>query len=61
IVGTALVSSAALNRFVPAAPVFDLGAAAALVAGGLVLTAAATVIPSMLRLREPLARRLAAE
>lgn len=61
IVGTALVSSAALNRFVPAAPVFDLGAAAALVAGGLVLTGAATVIPSMLRLREPLAHGLAAE
>ncbi|MGF6823334.1 putative ABC transport system permease protein [Microbacterium sp. ZKA21] len=61
IVGTALISGAALNRFLPADPVYDLGAAAALVAVGLVLTASATVLPTLLRLREPLARRLAAE
>jgi len=61
IVGTALISGAALTRFLPADPVYDLGAAAALVAVGLVLTASATVLPTLLRLREPLARRLAAE
>ena len=61
IVGTALISGAALNRFIPAAPVFDVSAAAALVVFGLVLTASATVVPTVLRLREPLARRLSVE
>ena len=61
IVGTALITSAALSRFVPAGPVFDVGAAAALVAVGLVLTASATVVPTLLRLREPLAARLSVE
>lgn len=61
IVGTALISGAALNRFIPAVPVFDVSAAAALVVFGLVLTASATVVPTVLRLREPLARRLSVE
>lgn len=61
IIGTALISSTALNRFIPAAAVFDLSATAVLIAVGLVLTASATVIPTLLRLREPLAQRLSVE
>ncbi|MDQ0648885.1 putative ABC transport system permease protein [Microbacterium natoriense] len=59
--GTALISAAALGRFVPAVPVLDIGAAAQLVALGLVLTVSATLVPAMARMREPLALRLAAE
>ncbi|MBO9626085.1 MAG: hypothetical protein J7484_06900 [Microbacterium sp.] len=58
---TALICAAALDRFIPAAPVLDLRAAAVLVAAGLVLTASATVLPSLARLREPLAARLGAD
>src|SRR5690606_4725672 len=60
LVGTAVVAATALARFIPAVPVVDLGAASLLVALGLVLTASATVLPELARLREPVASQLAA-
>lgn len=61
IVGTALICGAALDRFIPASPVIDVRAAVLLAVLGLVLTASATVVPALVRLREPLAARLAAD
>jgi putative ABC transport system permease protein len=61
IIGTALICSAALGRFLPAVPVIDVSAAIQLIALGLLLTASATLVPALVRLREPLTRRLAAE
>ncbi|MGM7679816.1 hypothetical protein [Microbacterium sp. A94] len=60
LVGTAVVAATALARFIPAIPVVDVGAASLLAALGLVLTASATVLPGLVRLREPVARQLAA-
>ena len=61
IAGTALICAAALGRFIPAVPVLDPGAATLLVTIGLVLTSAATVVPALSRLRDPLASQLAAD
>lgn len=60
LVGTAAVAATALARFIPAVPVVDLGAASLLVAIGFVLTASATVLTGLARLREPVASQLAA-
>lgn len=61
VIGTALICSAALGRFIPAAPVVDGSAAMQLIMLGLLLTVSATLVPAFVRLREPLTRRLAAE
>lgn len=58
--GTAAIVSGSLSRFIPATPVIDLDAALLLVAAGLTVTLAATTVPALIRLREPLAPQLAA-
>ena len=60
LVATALVSAAAVGRFVPAIPIVNAGYALALAGVGLALTLAATALPVAARSREPLAARLAA-
>lgn len=60
IVATAMLSSAVLGRFLPAPPVLDLRAAGLLFALGLLLTIAATALPALGRIREPVAAQLAA-
>lgn len=57
---TAVVSSVALSRFTRAVVVIEPGIAGPLALIGLGLTLLATTIPVMLRLREPVASRLAA-
>ncbi|GAB3617054.1 hypothetical protein GCM10027416_16110 [Okibacterium endophyticum] len=57
---TALVTAAALARFVPPIPVIDVVAALVLVGVGLLLTVAATVLPVAARAHESIASRLAA-
>lgn len=60
IVSTALLSSAALGRFLPAMPVLDLGAAEVLLMVGLILTVGATALPALARVHRPVADHLAA-
>lgn len=60
IAGTAVVCALALGRFHAAAPQIDVRAAAVLAGAGLLLTALATTVPALGRLREPVAARLAA-
>jgi len=60
IVTTAVLTTAVLGRFLPAAVVLDLDAAALLIALGALLTTMATVLPAIAHMREPVAVRLAA-
>ena len=55
---TALVTAAAIGRFVPPMPTIDAIYAAGLVGVGLVLTVLATVLPAASRAHESLVRRL---
>ncbi|MCP2638206.1 hypothetical protein K0817_016755 [Microbacterium sp. HD4P20] len=59
LVATAFVSATALARFTTAVPVLDIGVAGPVALVGLCLTVLATTVPAAVRLREPVAVRLA--